>query len=345
MSTVPTVDGAFMACVRSTMLLVAWLAAAPGAVAQQRSMVQDPALNNFRHALGTRTAAFGELGRVRKVGSGARVLLLIPGLGFGDDIWTEFMERHASDYTMYAITLPGFGGTDPLPTPPENAAITDVPWTRSALAGIVTLLDNEQVDRVTVIAHWIHATQLAVLLASEHGERVDSVVLVGGVLKNYMPRIQESLHWTSEQRARNAEAWKSRWFRTVTRETWDDNNFMSYDYAVNPRRGLYLWRQAQSPSVTVWIHYLLEFWSLDVAPLLETLRVPVLLIQPQFDDPDFYVEPDADYMRAYCIGSWEGSAAPIYEVVKVPHSRLFVMYDRPEILDRAIAEVLARPSK
>jgi hypothetical protein len=37
------------------------------------------------------------------------------------------------------------------------------------------------------------------------------------------------------------------------RETWDDNNFLPGDYAVNPILGLRLWREAASPQVHVWI--------------------------------------------------------------------------------------------
>jgi pimeloyl-ACP methyl ester carboxylesterase len=135
-----------------------------------------------------------------------------------------------------------------------------------------------------------------------------------------------------------------KWFRTVTRTTWDDNNFMPYDYAVNPLRGLFLWRQAQAPSLPVWIRYLLEFYSVDMATELGRLRVPVLVMQPGFDDGDFYVDAGRDYMRDLCVASWRGAAAlsARVEFVTVPRSRLFIMYDQPEAFDRLVAQFLAR---
>ena len=60
---------------------------------QVRSMTQDPTLDNLRLPGGTVTTPLGELGRVRTSGTGHKHMVLIPGLGFGDDIWTEFMER------------------------------------------------------------------------------------------------------------------------------------------------------------------------------------------------------------------------------------------------------------
>ena len=314
---------------------------------QTRSMTQDPALNNLQHPAGLATVAPGTLGHVRKLGDGPRKMVLIPGLGFGDGIWSEFMERHRTDATMYAVTLPGFGGTPPLAMPAEGSPFADTPWTRSAIQAIETLLDQERLARVTIVAHWALATQIALRLALDHPDRVEAVVLVGGPLKVYYESPPGILTWTPAQRAQFVEGMAQRWFKTVTRGTWDDNNFMSYDYATNPRRGLFLWREAQGPSLPVWIRYLLEFYSIDMAPRLKDLRVPVLVVQPGFDDPGHYVEPDRNYMRSLCLDSWRGAAelSDRLEFVTIPRSRLFVMYDQPDELDRAVEQFLRRMAK
>jgi pimeloyl-ACP methyl ester carboxylesterase len=315
----------------------------PAALSSQtRSMAQDSLLDNLRLPPGVDTVPFGTLGHVRKLGEGRRNLLLLPGLGFGDDIWTEFMERRRTEYTMYAVTLPGFGGTPPLAMPPEGTSFAETPWFRSAIRAIEELLDREGIERVTIVAHWALASQIALRLALDDPERVEAVVLIGGVLKSYFEGSPTMMTWTAEQRARYTDAMGQRWFRTVTRKTWDDNNFMPYDYAVNPRRGLFLWREAQAPLLSVWIRYLLEFHSLDITSRLKDLRVPTLEVQPGFDDPDFYVEPGANYMRNLCLDSWRGAAATNrrLEFVTIPRSRLFIMYDQPEELDRVLERFL-----
>jgi len=313
------------------------------AAAQVRSMAQDSTLNNLEHAAGTATVPFGTLGRVRKVGEGRRVLLLIPGFGFSDNVWAEFMERHRAHYTMYAITLPGFGGTAPLPMPSPAPSYAEAPWARSAIAAVVDLLDRERVERVTLVAHWALATQIALELALDRPDRVESVILIGGVLKAYYASSPESMHWTAEQRGRVADAMATRWFRTVTRQTWDDNNFMPYDYATHPLRGLFLWREAQSPALPVWVRYLLEFNAVDLTPRLPSLRVPVLVLQPGFDDPGFFVDAGRNYMRDLTVDSWTGAAALSNRLsfVRIPNSRLFIMYDNPDALDREIARFLS----
>ena len=167
---------------RHSLGTLALLAIVPAALGgQTRSRQQDSTLDHFRHPAGTQTVAFGTLGDVRKLGEGPRTMVLIPGLGFGSGIWTEFMERHRAHYTMYAVTLPGFGGTPPLAAPSGESRFAEIPWTRSAIVGIRRLLDRERIDRVTIVAHWALATQIALHLALDDPERVEAVVLIGGV--------------------------------------------------------------------------------------------------------------------------------------------------------------------
>jgi len=329
--------------IRTCVALLLVLSLAPLA-GQTRLMVQDPALDNLHHPPNTKTTALGSLGQVRKVGSGRRTMVLIPGLGFGGGIWTDFMERHKEAYTMYAVTLPGFGDTAPLPMPADGGKFADTPWTRSTIQAIRRLIEEERLARVTIVGHWALASQIALELALDVPDRIEAVVLVGGVLKVYYDNSPAMSKWTPEERSRNIEGLAYKWFKTVTRQTWDDNNYMSYDYAINPRRGLFLWREAQAPTLPVWIRYLLEFYSIDLTPRLQDLRVPTLVVQPGFDDPAYYVEDGKNYMRSLCVESWRGAreANNRIELTTIPQSRLFVMFDQPEALDRAIEAFLVK---
>jgi len=252
------------------------------------------------------------------------------------------MQRHAKDATMWAVTLPGFGGTPPL-SAPQDERFTGTPWTRSAIKGIEKLLADEKIDRVTIVAHWALASQIALQLALDHPGQVEAVILVAGNLKSYYSMSPEMMTWTAAQRSAFVEGMGQRWFKTVTRHTWDDNNYMSYDYAVNPLRGLFLWREAQAPSLTVWIRYLLEWYAFDQTPQLANLKVPTLVVQPGFDDPGFFVDAGNDYMRDNCVASWKGAgeASSLLTFETIPHSRLFVMFDQPEALDEVIERFLA----
>jgi pimeloyl-ACP methyl ester carboxylesterase len=320
----------------------------PASIAgQKRSMDQDPTLNNLQHPPGTQSGTIGTLRRIRKVGTGPRRMVLISGLGFGDGIWTEFMEHRSTDYTMYAVALPGFGGTPPLPMPTEGARFAERAWTRSSIQAIEQLLATEHIERVTIVAHWALASQIALQLALDHPDRVEAVVLVSGVLKSYYSGTPKMMEWSLDERSQYMQTFGERWFKTVTRHTWDDNNYMSYDYAINPLRGLFLWREAQAPLLSVWVRYLLEFYTFDQTSRLKELRVPTLVVQPTFDDAAYYLDAGRNYMRDLCVESWSRvrDVNDRLEFVTIPASRLFIMYDQPDALDRAVDAFLRRTPK
>lgn len=62
------------------------------------------------------------------------------------------------------------------------------------------------------------------------------------------------------------------------------------------------------------------------------------MVRPGFDDADMFVDTDRPYMTDLCHGSWQGveGNAPAIRFVTVPHSRLFIMYDRPDELNRVV---------
>jgi pimeloyl-ACP methyl ester carboxylesterase len=308
---------------------------------QERALVQDPTLDNLVHAPGTSLAAVGTLGAVSRSGTGARAMILIPGLGFGGSVFDDFVARRASAFRMYAVTLPGFGGTPPLP---DRGAAWSAQWTESAERAILELMDRERIGRATLVGHWIHGSQLALRLAIAHPDRFDGVVLLAGVAKSYYSSDTSMLHWSPQRRVAQVQALAGQWFRTVTRRTWDEQNFLPYDYAVHPLRAHLLWSEAASPALPVWIRYLLEFYSLDVTVDVPRLRVPTLLVRPGLDDPAFFVEPGRPYMRDLLHESWRDieRQTPSIETVTIRGARTFVWKDDPAALEAVLVPFLEK---
>lgn len=308
-----------------------------GAGAQERSLEQDPGLNNLIHSKNIETSTIGKLGQVLKIGSGEKKMIFIPGLGFGAETYREFLQDYQDEYTIYAITLPGFEGTKPLPIEDRQPDFSETPWLNSVIQGIEKLIENEKIEESLLMAHWSVATQIAVKLAIKHPDKFSSVVLISGVAKSHFDSIPEMFSWSLEQREKYVNALSSQWFNTVTRKTWEDNNFMSYDYAVNPMRGLFLWRESTESSLTVQIRYMLEFYTTDITKDLENLRTPLLLIQPGFDDDSFYLDPTRpNYMKNLCLDSWKEVKNELITIKKIDNARLFIMYDKPDELKKNI---------
>jgi pimeloyl-ACP methyl ester carboxylesterase len=320
-------------------VLLSVLVATRALGAQTRTLVQDSTVNNLVAAPGAPVTPPGRLGAVERVGTGRTHVVLIPGAGFGGAVYRPFADSMAAafDVTVHLITLPGFGGTAPwaLPATPYR----DATWMRASEAAIVRYLDSLRIATASVIGHWIVGSQIALRLGLDHPQRVDRVVLLAGVAESYYKVGPDTRPWTLEQRASFADAMGTRWFRTVTYATWHDNNFMPYDYAVQPLRGMLLWRRASEPAVSTWVRYLLEFYATDVTIELPRLRVPVVRVEPALDDPGVFVDGQNTYLRDLLHESWSiaDSLAPSIRRVVVSGARTFVMYDQPAEVMRILA--------
>lgn len=321
--------------------VVGVVAFAASAHAQQcvRIMLQDSTLNNLQHEVGYLTCEPGTLGGVKRVGSGPRSMVIIPGLGFGAGIFDEFMAAHDSQYTMHAVTLAGFEGTAAPPMPPEGTSFGELTWTRGAYDAVVKYIQSEGLQRPLVVGHWLGGTQIALWLALEHPELVSGVVILSGSTR-FTPTdtTRMPFHPALDYRVKGIDQYLvPRWFKTVTRETWDDNNYLPGDYAVNPIRGLRLWREAARPTLPVWVRYLNEFYAQDVSLKLDSLTVPTLVLKPGLEDVFF--DAGANYMEAYCLLGWDGAALKNshIQMMTIPHARACMWFDQPELVDLALS--------
>ena len=325
--------------------LLIFIASAPVVYGQQaciRIMAQDSTLNNLVDPPGYKTAELGTLGGVVRAGTGEQAMILIPGLGFSGNVFAEFMEGLADKYRMYAVTLPGFGGTAAPPCPDEMASFGEQTWTNGALAAIEKLIENEKIQDPIVVGHWLTGTQLALRLAIKHPDKVKAVIILAGSARLFIDDTAYATYYgTLEKRVATMDRYFApKWFKTVTRETWDDNNFLPGDYAVNPVRGLRLWREAAAPKLHVWVRYLCEFNAQDITLELDQVTVPTLKLEPGLEGIKDH--PDQNYMENYCHKGWEGylEKNPKITVKTIPNSRVCLWFDQPQEVNKAVLEFL-----
>ncbi|MCI0330233.1 MAG: alpha/beta hydrolase [candidate division Zixibacteria bacterium] len=320
------------------------VAPAPLLFGQQciRIMKQDSTLNNLVDPPGYQTAPLGTLGEVVHTGTGNQAMILVPGLGFGAHVFDEFMAGLSDQYRMYAVTLPGFGGTAAPPCSDGKISFGEQTWTSGGLAAIEKLIEEEKIENPILVGHWLGGTQIAVRLALKHPGKIKGVVLLSGAAKMLVTDTAYATYYgTPERRVSSIDKYLAPlWFKTVTRETWDDNNFLPGDYAVNPIRGLRLWREAASPKLHVWIRYLCEFNAQDISVEMPKLAVPTLLLKPGLEGNFF--DPGQNYMELFCLKSWEGSVEknPKITVKTIPNSRACLWFDQPEEVNRAVVDFL-----
>jgi pimeloyl-ACP methyl ester carboxylesterase len=338
----PRVGQARRALLAAVLALAGATSSLGGARSVARILEQDPSLNNLVDPPGYRTAPPGTLGAVAKAGTGSEAMILIPGLGFGGGIFEPLAQRFEADFTTHAVTLAGFGGSAAAPAPPETTSFGEQTWTNGALAALERLLAEERIERAVVVGHWLTGTQLALRLALARPETIRAVVLLAGSARMTTDDPARAARIATPQMrvAVTDQFLAPRWFKTVTRETWDDNNFLPADYAVHPLVGLRLWREAARPPLHVWVRFLNEFNAQDVCAELPRLTVPTLLLEPGREGHEH--DPANDYLKLYLHDSWAGCVEhhPKVAVRTIPRARVALWYDQPQAVEAAMREFL-----
>jgi pimeloyl-ACP methyl ester carboxylesterase len=312
--------------------------------AQSGVFEQDSTLDNLQHAPGYVTAPYGALGQVVRHGSGPTDVLIIPGWGFGAEVFDRFMQDNGSRYRMVAVTLPGFAGTAAPPMPPAGTSYGDATWTRAAEEAIVRLIRSERLRKPIVVGHFIVGTQIALRLALDHPDLVGGVVVVGGEPMRFVPSRRDSTGKTPmprDERVSGVDNFMApRWFKTVTRKTWNSNNYAQPQYARDTTRAAELWKKSADVPLPVMIRYLCEYYAMDLRDEFSRLAVETRVLVPSFA-PEILTDPKQSWVKQLFIDSWESvrSINPRIGIRAVSDSRIFVTDDRPEVVRDAIDEV------
>jgi pimeloyl-ACP methyl ester carboxylesterase len=309
--------------------------------------MQDPALDNLVHAPGTVTVELGTLGAVVERGSGPIDMVCVSGFGLGASVFERFAERNAARYRMFLVTLAGCEGTAPPPMPAVGTSYGAQTWTNGAVAGVVKLLQERKLARPVLVGHFVNGTQVAARVAAEHPELVRALVLLAGTTR-FEP-IEAVAWWprglTLEQKVKMVdEGLAPRWFKTVTPKTWVAGNFTAADYSsVDAERGRRFAERANEPALSVLIRYLCEFHASDLAPALDGLALPLLIVSPGFDEA-LRADSKRNYVFGYCDEPWRGhlEGRANAERLVLPGAGILVHDDKPAEVDAALADFLAR---
>ncbi len=329
-------------------LLVLWLVVRP-ALAQQPEAPQDPKLDNLAHDAGYKTAESGSLGAVVERGKGSIDMLLISGFGLGASAFEGFMQRNATRYHMFAITLPGFEGTPAPPMPEAGTSYGEQTWTRAAVEAVVKLAQERKLARPVLVGHFINGTQVAAQVALDHPKLVRALVLIAGSPR-FEP-LESTPFWkrglTLEQKFSAVDGFLApRWFKTVTRKTWVAGNFVASDYSLDEARGKQFADLANTLPLPVLIRYLCEFHASDLKLGLEHLEQPLLMIQPSITEA-LRADKKREYLTSFFKEPWQGmfKDRAHTETMFLDNAGILVMDDKPAEVDLAIAKFLERNSK
>jgi pimeloyl-ACP methyl ester carboxylesterase len=275
-----------------------------------------------------------ELQNVIKRGNGKIPAILIPDLGGDWTVFDSFMQRNSAQFTFYAITLPGFGGTNP---PPERTRMDfgTLEWWTNAMTGVIELIQKEKLNKPVILGHQAGA-YLAMELALRRPDLTRAVIVVNGLLYAPIPGIQGNA--TKAERIRIVNSWTPAELFPNTSEAQYRSVLMQNAnwFCKDPKRQEYLVSLIAKSRSVIWWNYFAELATTDLSKEIQNLKVPMLVLPAIYDRG----LPGFEAASKTALDQWlplDGakSSLPIH-IVKIDDSRAYIMEDQPAKFDHAI---------
>ncbi|HSR49334.1 MAG TPA: hypothetical protein VLV83_00820 [Acidobacteriota bacterium] len=316
-------------------------------------------IDNLVFPEGTATQPLGSLGGVKKGGDGPHTLILLAGAPFGSEVWSGFMERNAERYTMYAVTPAGYAGTSPPPLPDDPAAFVPPVWTEALYQGLLELVEKEGLERPVLVGQHLMSVHYVLRMAQMHPDRFSGVVAIAG--NPYGPLAGGGTRLPSENQQSSFISQNFvPFYRTVSLQTWRAGDYPASAFSQDPVKGRAYELLQESVPLPQQLRYFLEFLSTQTRLALSEIQVPVLALLPQANVDSAYTTAlnngmSREQVEEYLVkkyGSlkkahrelrkstaWEPYRSQFQDVrILYPaDSGLFMMADRPEFVDGAIA--------
>jgi len=299
----------------------------------------DLGRNNFRFAADYKTLPNSRPPQIARKGRGQETLILIPGVYSGSNAFDGFIARNESRYKFFVITPPGLNGTPARPLPPETVSYGELTWTRRLEADLLELIRREKLNRPVIVTHGFPGSLAAHELATQHPEAIGGVIDVAAMPVQFFPSFKNpgKKALIDERVEMVNQGWAEKWFKYVTPETWESNNYPPEMFANDPARAEQTHQQVEANPLPVKVRYLTEFMAADGTPELDNFKVPLLALIPGFNEK-LLADPANSFFKTAFQSAWDPfSKNPQIRLMTIPDARALVLDDQPALVDEAIA--------
>jgi pimeloyl-ACP methyl ester carboxylesterase len=309
----------------------------------------DVSRNNFRFPSDYKILADNQPPLIIKKGHGRETLILIPGVYSGKEAFDAFIARNQTQYKFYVVTPPGLNGTPARPLPPETTSYGEFTWTRRLGRDVLELIGREKLKKAVLVAHGFPGSLVAEELAFQHPDALGGVIEIASMPVQFFPSPKDPSRKTPatpDERVETVnEGWAEKWFKYVTPETWESNNYPLEMFANDPGRAEQVRQQVEAAALPVKIRYLCEFMASDHTAELSNLKVPLLALRPGFNER-VLADPANGWYKTSFLDAWDVfSGSPLMQLQMIPNARTLITEDQPKLADDAISRFIGHISK
>jgi pimeloyl-ACP methyl ester carboxylesterase len=255
-------------------------------------------------------------------------MILVPGLSCDASVFSTFMDRNAAQYTMYAVTLAGNGGSAPLPDP-NDPAYEHTPWLAAADAALAALVADRNLDQPVILGHSLGGL-LALRCSAEHPGLFRAAVTLDGYTA--FPLLTPM---TPAQRAAFVDDRLAKSLFASTAGFAARQRISIAGLVTSPQRAKELGDLSAKTPPEVTLRYLLEVTASDITNLLKQSNTPALAITAASGlTPDMTARAESTIHTAF-------DPTKNITLVVLVNSRHFIQDDAPEALDQSLATFLS----
>ncbi len=266
---------------------------------------------------------------VERHGSGAKPLVLIPGLATGGWVWQETVRELANGHTIYVVTLPGFDGR---PALDANGGANDNRFD-AAKSALAELISSRRLAKPVLIGHSIGAT-LSIALAEELPDALGGVVAIDGL--PVFPRTEDM---PPAQRAAMAEGVRRQMAAAAGPAfAAQQRQYMRTIGVVDMGKADDLAKLTSRSDPLAVADYAGAVMALDLRAGLPKIRVPVLVLAPSYAPDAAMTGMSGSDKVAYYRELMTGTAK--LDVKLIDNARHFAMIDQPRAVNDALRQFL-----
>lgn len=280
----------------------------------------------------------------RRGRTGGRPVILISGVFSGPATFDGFIARHASEYRFFVVTPPGLNGSRPRPMPSETVSYGDRPWTRHLERDVLDLIRRERLDRPVIVSHGFPGSLVATAIAADHSDMIAGAIEIAAMPPQPFPSPNDPTGKTlitPADRARyNDRYWAPHWFKYVTPETWESNNYRAAMFQKDADRAEQTRQQIERNPLSIKIRYLTESNATDDSDDIRRVAVPLLALRPGFSKSVFD-DPANGWFKTSFVDAWDRfSTNAKIQVTTLPDAGVLVFDDQPTAADEAVVRFL-----
>ena len=300
------------------------------------STVFSQAPNNLVYPEEYKTSKLGTLS-IDERGKGTAPMLLIADAGFDTGFFEDFISHNDSTYKFFVVTLPGNSINGyPLPRGSYSQHI----WLESIDSALVNFINQKKLNNIIVAGHLTISTYLAMRFSIDHPEVVAGTIIFAGQPYSSWPSRKDPTGNTPislEERAGSIDYFMApRFYKTVTREQWNNGLYQPNHYSENSDVGEALYNATALVPIPLMAQLLCEYFTTDISLEFEKIKKPVLIMKPGFDEG--YLANNPSHSQLFHTYWQSAESLPNCTVKVIPNARLAMGHTYVKELSKQISQ-------